>query len=800
MLLTVQPDMVDPVPQRRITGFFCLYKHLTYQRPQLFLQRNLNTVLDAHERILKGDSEELTCAAMVANERRRSGWDYPTKEMLDDLVRGVKPELRIDGLRLCPLHRKGRQIQPIRQLQRTPPLDFLPRADDGLLLPCRVRVIVLDTRAGRDRTVYSEQREATVVQRETGSESQYFEVRLKQSFRIRLGNIFQATESGGNGQRRWKRTISNSYTLEVSFSLGDSAHSARFFSAIEDYHVDQFIGEPPNEAVVRAAWEELPNCPPSSKLLPLKGPSRHKSLELKYGMQVDMGWNSNQDSELTRYNRLRNTPCEQLPTPSSLDGLQAGTTMNSSPTVRYKRQVGLETLTNDETSLKCIFCSKSSDGSHEHMYDSPSALKRPASSIGRLLFHYRCFHGNYEWRLGERIQEEEGPEVVCVEIIDKELRSEVDVFAAEKRDGHSWIAPTRPFDIGAYVNGVDRWTGGEGRKNARGKPRGRKARNNAGPADDAISDASFNKELSSLADVMDLPKPQRRHNVVPSQPGVTFYHSSSKQPIQPGTVIYHGDAEAASDRLVHSRRRALMETGLSEEAQGFHEAFNKHLEAERPAGKWALRDACVRFVRKHKVVEHSGAWIEELEAKLGHLRDHGRLDEDVVTYCLEVVDQSRNERFASVLNGSTNGISGTTPGAKKPHRWGGGGIDKDITQTGINESSISRDNEAVQREDFPFKKRKLSALHATEQHDGDTIMADYDDEMRGTSSKANTARKVAGPRRRVCTCGGIASNARRCIACGDDGCFRRDFHLACVGLTQRVPGWKCEQCSAVKVQ
>ena len=37
---------------------------------------------------------------MVANEKRESGWDYPTKEMLQDLLRGQKPVLRIDGLQI----------------------------------------------------------------------------------------------------------------------------------------------------------------------------------------------------------------------------------------------------------------------------------------------------------------------------------------------------------------------------------------------------------------------------------------------------------------------------------------------------------------------------------------------------------------------------------------------------------------------------------------------------------------------------------------------------------------------------
>jgi len=37
---------------------------------------------------------------MSANEMREAGWDYPTAEMLKDLLKGRRPVLRMDGLRV----------------------------------------------------------------------------------------------------------------------------------------------------------------------------------------------------------------------------------------------------------------------------------------------------------------------------------------------------------------------------------------------------------------------------------------------------------------------------------------------------------------------------------------------------------------------------------------------------------------------------------------------------------------------------------------------------------------------------
>lgn len=38
--------------------------------------------------------------AALANEERESGWDYPTMEMMEGLLRGRRPVLRLGGLRV----------------------------------------------------------------------------------------------------------------------------------------------------------------------------------------------------------------------------------------------------------------------------------------------------------------------------------------------------------------------------------------------------------------------------------------------------------------------------------------------------------------------------------------------------------------------------------------------------------------------------------------------------------------------------------------------------------------------------
>ena len=101
--------MVEPsvAAHRKFVGTACLYRHLA-SRPPPFLRRNLESALDRHAELLarsKGDAvvvspADATGGGMSANEKREAGWDYPTAEMLKDLLKGQRPMLRLDALRV----------------------------------------------------------------------------------------------------------------------------------------------------------------------------------------------------------------------------------------------------------------------------------------------------------------------------------------------------------------------------------------------------------------------------------------------------------------------------------------------------------------------------------------------------------------------------------------------------------------------------------------------------------------------------------------------------------------------------
>ena len=107
--------MVEPsvAAHRKFVGTACLYRHLA-SRPPPFLRRNLDRALDRHAELLAESRSKGVAVAgtvvpvvdatargeMSANEKREAGWDYPTAEMLKDLLKGQRPRLRLDGLRV----------------------------------------------------------------------------------------------------------------------------------------------------------------------------------------------------------------------------------------------------------------------------------------------------------------------------------------------------------------------------------------------------------------------------------------------------------------------------------------------------------------------------------------------------------------------------------------------------------------------------------------------------------------------------------------------------------------------------
>ncbi|EMC96752.1 hypothetical protein BAUCODRAFT_34144 [Baudoinia panamericana UAMH 10762] len=744
--------MSEIASQRRITGNVSLYRLLAAREPRVFLRRNLNTVLDAHNASLEAAKAGHATApyeAMIANERRRAGWDFPTRLMLNDLLKGQRPVLQIDALRLKSLNiAKGPRASVKTALRVGSDLEpeWLPHAQTGLRYLCQVFVTVRDIRAPRSEQLRHSQ--SGVIREDSAvfNDPCNFVVELTEPILIELDSLFVAEESGSNGFRHWKRTVTKKYSLEVKLTCKNSADSAAFLSRLESRSQSDYSNKPPNEAVIQAVWDELPKCPPSGYLLPLKRASGHSSVSVGYGMDLSMGWLRRHKTPLERFNRLRGTHMQQqLLTPSSSDSPEAAN--KPQYIVRYVHENGLDGRAFTVDSLSCLFCASGRREGRTEMYNSRSALLEPSQAIDRLMLHYWSCHDVFDCDRDEELVTETGKIMVTVRFKLKEKQVSAAMTENAAREEFSWIAPHRSFDIKAHLAGDHSWTGDGGGKRRRGRP----MKSKQSEANESLAPPIVVKEAKTVGEVLDIPLSQKEKFRVPAVPRVTFYHSSTKEPILPDEELSESEDDLLDDRLISSQRREFTEAGLNRGAQDFNEAFNKHIDFEQSSSKKLTRDALVRFARMQRGKQRDADWLRAFEQKLEHLHIQGIVADDVAEYCndlmkprtagcqhtakpgpvqsesnalqqefsntkaaallestlktgkdteaypdlIDVVGPSPtrlNGRFVSSQSGHGDSVPKAdaeepTPPKKKrkPHRWSGGGADREIIEKGYEQ-------------------------------------------------------------------------------------------------------------------
>ena len=601
---------------RKLVGNVCQYRKIG--APSLFLKRNLNYILGSHERLLRQDSNEAPNEEMIANERRTAGWDYPTKEMLQDLLKGQKPVLRVDSLQIRhPSSKASVKTRPSRkQGEDEDGLDWLPSPGTDSSWRCHVGVAVLDTRTSTNNPhrVYVDSRQATISENLQGGQCSEFDVKLEQPFLIELEKLLVETDSGTNGYRRWKKTIAAKYVLQVTVQCRNSEDTAGFLSKLEGRYFSTYTNRPGNEGVLKSTWEDLPKCPVRGHLLTLKRAMGHKSLELDYKMEVSMGWSRKQDSVLEKCNRALDRAYaakRQLPTPTTSED------MDKTPkkhVILWKYQHGLDIKSIRVEGLMCPLCED----------------RREHRSFELLRFHCLTYHDHFKF-------DEDAPtgqdpstihKTIWISLGDKQYER---TSKEESTERLNWIAPNRPFDVRAHLRGEDDWTG-QGRAKASTK-RGRLPREKEREPVPVLAPHSIRKRPAP-DEVEDLPEHRPKKHRVPNVPGVQFYRKTSKQLLNPGDYVSESDDDIDESWLVESQDRALADLGITGASKDFTRAFHEHLAREQSDSSLLVREALVRFARSYSSALQDVGWQREFRAKLNQLRSAGIVGDETVTHCI----------------------------------------------------------------------------------------------------------------------------------------------------------------------
>ncbi|KAK3695982.1 hypothetical protein LTR37_018200 [Vermiconidia calcicola] len=742
---------------KKLVGNVCLHRNLAVERR--FLRRNLRHILDSHENLLKHpDSNDSPAKDMIANEKRTSGWDFPTKQMLEDLMNGRKPVLQLKKLQI----RQPGSTANIETLwadsnSNGDASSWLPVPESKLRLPCQVGITVLDTRTSKQRA-YVDSRPATIKQRQHGELYPHFDIELDRPFLIELDKLFVVVETGSseNGTRRWKRTVTETYTLEISIQCQDSDDTAELLSRIEGKKASNYRNAPGNEGVLRATWENLPECPPAGHLMTLKRgecsseninkiqahllstydaiAKGHKSLEPDYKLEVAMGWERRRDSPLERYNKIsfeKNTSSRQLPTPSASEDLDKTSKRH---VIVYNYHDGIYTRTTKVEGLFCPIC----PNGREHL------------SFDRLRLHLLTYHDHFKF---ESEQTTEGDESDIVRHSVKiSIRSQKD--AADDNPEINWVAPQRPFSVSAHLRGEDNWAPYNRPKpgKRRGRPLGDKERNTG-----SLREPQPARKCPAPGEVEDLPERRTKKRLVPNVPSVSFYRTSSKKLIEPGEDVEESDEGVDESWLAQNQSRALEDVGITGAAKEFTKAFNQHLAREQSNSAILAREGLVRFTRKYHVELQSVEWQLHFKAKLKQLRSAGIISEQLVEYCL----------------GKVHAASEARPSGLEAEHTIGAGMDRG-TPSGPNGLSGHENGHATARERKQWNGGQFTSPPATKgknaMTNGVTMMQNghLHDHTAETNGEGATTQAIASNRgKAVCLCGKSARDARAGIACAD---------------------------------
>ncbi|GAB1738043.1 hypothetical protein NU219Hw_g2551t1 [Hortaea werneckii] len=445
-----------------------------------------------------------------------------------------------------------------------------------------------------------------------------------------------------------------------------------------------------------------------------------------------MGWSKDQGSPLEMYNRRQSTKQQQqLPTPNGSEDLE----MVSPPTeyrIRYTFLDSNKTRAQVHDGLRCIWCSAG---------NSQKSDLAAYKSLDRLMLHYATHHDHFRCEVNDR-RTVENQELINIMLSLADRPASHMTREKPATEEYSWVAPRRPFDIAAHVNGDQSWIAGARSKAKRGPGRPPRSREDTEASATSMPTVKANRKRPSVENVQDVPGQRKRKFSDPQVQGITFYHALSKQRIRSGETLSESEDEMYDDRLIHSQRQAFKQLGLSKAEAAFHEAFNRHMDAEQPSSTILLREAIVRFARKNCVSLIDAVWLGAFEAKLKHLQAHRVIGDDVVAFCLEMrpeIQQRRKHGKPDALgangdsgNGDVDGDGDTemedsvmqpspperqsgangrftrsvkaSPGPEeassangvpeesleKAHRWTGGGAEKGVVEAGEAASGDSR--------------------------------------------------------------------------------------------------------------
>ncbi|KXT14213.1 hypothetical protein AC579_7556 [Pseudocercospora musae] len=623
-----------------------------------FLRRNLRHILDYHE---SGLERQTTISGPSANgmsheqkHYRRAKWQPPSSGTLDDLFEARRPQLRITSLLIRHNASNSRTSRNVVARGREQKSQTWVPSPGEWKLPVFVGVSI-HYKAHTKSEVYRDKVEAQVIRYWTSDCKPVFGVELKKPLLLGVEQLAVPRDVDASySEAAWARTITDRYTLEISVQPRNSKESASLLSQLENKSPSEYKHAPSNEGVIRLVWGDpdtnttskdpgLPELPPGDQLLMFRRVKGHNTLQLDYGAEVDMSWKGRSSgSVLVDYNmtQARLERKRQMPTPAASEDQRPAKQRRGPSTIRYlfrsttfvKREIELE-------NLSCIFC----QDDREH------------SSFPQLLNHYQTHHDQFSIDI-EDVADEPGVKVMSLHLDDEQYNGSTE----EESEDFDWEAPNALLDITAHVDGDSTWKikpaipmqypgMPPATKNFSSTLRpGRPPKRTLPAAKQQLGSATaplFRSRKRDMApeDVPNIAPRKRRQHRVPNVPGISFYRTTSKKVLVPGDEVSDSDDDVDTTWIVQSQRHDLRKLGKDPTELEFHLMLNSHLDEEQPDSDVLVRDALVRFARRHAEKLSRPKLRALFKSKLEQLESRGIITKAYLDYCMKVVHPAEEQ-------------------------------------------------------------------------------------------------------------------------------------------------------------
>ncbi|KXT06694.1 hypothetical protein AC578_8539 [Pseudocercospora eumusae] len=633
--------------------FYREFAQSASRRP--FLRRNLRHILDHHESEL---AKETTIPAPSANgmsiehdqHYRRAEWQPPSNGTLEDLFGARRPHLRIASLLIRHNASNSRTARNAvaRGLERKSQ-SWLPQPGQWKLA---VFVgVSIHCKAHAKSEVYRDKVEAHIIRYSTSDRQPVFNVELKKPLLLGLEQLVVPRDvHASNSEAEWARTLTDRYTLDISVQTRDSKEAAALLSQLENKSPSEYKQAASNEGVIRLVWGDptsndpgLPELPPADQLLMFRRLKGHKSLQLDYGAEVDMKWKGRTSgSVLAEYNmrQAQLARKRQMPTPAASEDQRPVKRRRGPSTIRYLfRSTTFEKREIELDNLSCIFC----QDDREH------------SSFSQLLNHYQTHHDQFSIDV-EDDEDEPGVKVMSLHLDDEQCNGSTE----EESEDFDWEAPNALLDITAHVDGDSTWkikpaipvqyqgmapatkkfssTSRPGKPPKRALPA---AKQHLGSA--TVPLLKSRKRDMAPEDVPDIVPRKRRKHLVPDVPGVSFYRTASKKVLVPGDEVSDSDDDVDNTWIVQSQRHDLRKLGKDPTELEFYLMLNSHLDEEQPDSDVLVRDALVRFARRHTEKLSRPKLRALFRSKLEQLESRRIITKAYLDYCMKVVPPAEEQ-------------------------------------------------------------------------------------------------------------------------------------------------------------